>query len=56
VAEAALRGLDNKVIAYELGVAHSTVKVLLARAAFKLGCRTRRELVQRLRLRSSRHE
>jgi DNA-binding CsgD family transcriptional regulator len=53
VAEGALRGLDNKVIAYELGVAHSTVKVLLARAAFKLGCRTRRELVARLRLRSS---
>jgi len=48
VVEAALRGLHNKAIAYELGLAHSTVKVLMMRAATKLGVRTRREVLTRL--------
>jgi DNA-binding CsgD family transcriptional regulator len=41
------RGRSNKEIAHELGVAHSTVRVLLARAAHKLGAQTRDELVAR---------
>jgi DNA-binding CsgD family transcriptional regulator len=39
-------GHHNKLIAYELGIADSTVRVLLARAAAKLGVRTRRELLR----------
>jgi len=38
-------GHDNKIIAYDLGIAHATVKVLMARAAAKLGVRTRAEVV-----------
>jgi DNA-binding CsgD family transcriptional regulator len=38
-------GHDNKVIAYDLGIAHSTVKVLMARAAQKLGVGTRAEVI-----------
>jgi DNA-binding CsgD family transcriptional regulator len=49
VVERALSGSDNKVIAYDLGITHSTVKVLIARAAVKLGVRTRRELLDKLR-------
>ncbi|HET9933111.1 MAG TPA: helix-turn-helix transcriptional regulator [Polyangiaceae bacterium] len=45
VVELAARGLHNKAIAFELGLAHSTVRVLSARAASKLGARSRRELV-----------
>ncbi len=41
----ALRGRDNKVIAYDLGLAHSTVRVLLARAAAKIGAHSRQELL-----------
>ncbi len=37
-------GHANKLIAYELGIAVSTVGVLLGRAARKLGARTRREV------------
>jgi DNA-binding CsgD family transcriptional regulator len=37
-------GRANKEIAYELGIATSTVGVLLARAASRLGVRTRRDL------------
>jgi DNA-binding CsgD family transcriptional regulator len=48
VALAAL-GRTNKLIAYELGLAHSTVRVLMARACGKLGARTRNELVNRRR-------
>jgi DNA-binding CsgD family transcriptional regulator len=44
VALAAL-GLTNKVIAYELGLAFSTVRVLMARASMKLGTATRSELI-----------
>jgi DNA-binding NarL/FixJ family response regulator len=42
----ALRGSANKVIAYDLGLAHSTVRVLMARAATKLGAHSRDELLR----------
>jgi DNA-binding NarL/FixJ family response regulator len=42
----ALRGSANKVIAYDLGLAHSTVRVLMARAASKLGAHSREELLR----------
>ncbi len=38
-------GHDNKVIAYDLGIAHATVKVLMSRAANKLGVRSRSEVI-----------
>ena len=38
-------GHDNKIIAYDLGIAHATVKVLMARAAAKLGVRSRTEAI-----------
>jgi len=41
-------GHSNKSIAYELGLAHSTVRVLLARAGTKLGTRTRSALVKQV--------
>jgi DNA-binding CsgD family transcriptional regulator len=41
-------GQSNKVIAYDLGISDATVRVLIARAAKKLGCRTRAELIQKL--------
>jgi DNA-binding NarL/FixJ family response regulator len=44
--ELAAAGFEPKVIAYDLGLAPSTVRVLLARAGRKLGARTWRELVQ----------
>jgi DNA-binding CsgD family transcriptional regulator len=40
-------GRSNKLIAYELGIAHATVRVLFARAARKLGVQTRLELIAR---------
>jgi DNA-binding CsgD family transcriptional regulator len=46
LAQAAL-GHHNKLIAYDLGVAHSTVRVLLHRAAAKLGAGSRGEAVRR---------
>ena len=45
VAAAAAAGRSNKLIAYELGIAYSTVRVLLSRAAKRLGAKSRRELV-----------
>jgi DNA-binding CsgD family transcriptional regulator len=45
VVTAAAAGRTNKLIAYELGLAYSTVRVLLARAAKRLGVQSRRELV-----------
>jgi DNA-binding CsgD family transcriptional regulator len=39
-------GHHNKLIAYELGIADSTVRVLLSRAAQKLGVRSRSELLR----------
>src|SRR5262249_54733268 len=44
IAHAAL-GRSNKVIAYELGLADSTVRVLIRRAAQKLGARGRAEAI-----------
>ncbi len=41
----AAMGHSNKQIAYDLGIAHATVRVLLARAAQKVGARNRQELV-----------
>jgi len=49
VVERVLRGDTNKVIAYDLGLAWSTVRVLVARATAKLGVRSRAELVAHLR-------
>jgi len=48
VADLAALGRSNKVIAYELGIAHSTVRVLLGRACARLGAHTRSELIARL--------
>lgn len=44
-----LHGHSLKVIAYELDLSYSTVRVLLGRARKKLGVRTREELIARLR-------
>jgi DNA-binding NarL/FixJ family response regulator len=46
VAALAALGHANKVIAFELGIAQSTVAVLLSRAAHKLGAPTRAELAR----------
>jgi hypothetical protein len=35
---------------FDLGLAHSTIKVLMSRAAFKLGVRTRHELLAKLQI------
>jgi DNA-binding NarL/FixJ family response regulator len=43
----ALLGLKNKQIAQRLGLAHSTVRVLFARAATKVGARSRKELLEK---------
>jgi len=48
----AMLGHPNKLIAYELGLATSTVGVLLSRAMAKLGVRSRKELLEALRPRS----
>jgi len=45
VIERVMRGCSNKVIAYDLGIAHATVRVLVFRAMFKLGVRKRADLV-----------
>ena len=43
----AVLGLHNKLIAYNLGISHSTVRVLMARAARRLGASCREELIRR---------
>jgi len=43
----AAEGQHNKLIAYRLGIAHSTVRVLMARAARKLDAHSREELLRR---------
>jgi DNA-binding CsgD family transcriptional regulator len=48
VVRRALRGCSNKEIAYDLGLSHSTIKVLMARAAAKAGARSRKELLVKL--------
>jgi DNA-binding CsgD family transcriptional regulator len=45
VVASAAAGKRNKEIAYELGVAHSTARVLLARACARLGVRSRENLL-----------
>jgi len=47
-------GLSNKQIAYTLGISETTVRVLMARAANRLGVRTRRELLEHPALRDIR--
>jgi DNA-binding CsgD family transcriptional regulator len=49
VAALAALGRSDKLIAYELGVAHSTVRVLMGRVRAKLAVSSRTELVARLR-------
>ena len=46
-------GQSNKEIAYALGIAHSTVRVLLVRAARRLDARTRTDLVRRFEERNA---
>jgi DNA-binding CsgD family transcriptional regulator len=48
-------GHDNKVIAYDMGIAHSTVRVLVARAASKLGVRSRDDVITAYRSLCRRH-
>ncbi len=50
VVHAAL-GLSNKQIAYALGISDATVRVLMARAAGRLGVRSRKQLLQHSALR-----
>jgi DNA-binding CsgD family transcriptional regulator len=44
----ALMGSTTKMIAFDMGISNSTVRVLLARAARKVGARSRRELLERI--------
>lgn len=53
---AASLGKSNKEIACELGLAHATVRVLLARAARKLGATGRRDLLEWLETNSDAHD
>jgi len=48
VVEQVLRGLTNKEIAYDLGIAHATVRVLLHRVMVKMGVQSRGDLLKRL--------
>jgi len=45
IVEHATSGFTNKQIAYNLGISDATVRVLMARAASRIGVRTRRELL-----------
>jgi DNA-binding CsgD family transcriptional regulator len=47
IVEQAMLGRTNKEIAYTLGISDSTVRVLMARAARRLGAQSRRELLAR---------
>jgi DNA-binding CsgD family transcriptional regulator len=47
VVSRALLGQDNKGIAYDLGLSHATVRVLMARAAAKLAAGSRAELLEK---------
>jgi DNA-binding CsgD family transcriptional regulator len=46
----AAMGHHNKLIAYNLGISHSTVRVLSSRAAEKLGAASREDLIRRFNL------
>jgi DNA-binding NarL/FixJ family response regulator len=52
----AIGGRSSKAIAHELRIADSTVRVLLWRAARRLGARTRRELLETALVLSRDHE
>ncbi len=54
VVHAAL-GHSDKQVAYALGISEPTVRVLIARAASRLGVRTRKELLEHAALASLRH-
>ena len=56
VAERAARGQSNKRIAYDLGIADATVRVLVWRASAKLAVRTRAQLVEALSLERERSQ
>lgn len=45
VVQRAMAGSSNKAIAYDLGIADATVRVLLWRAYGKVGVRSRRDLI-----------
>jgi predicted XRE-type DNA-binding protein len=47
------RRLSNKEIADKLGLAHSTIRVLMARAAHKFGVRKRKELLATIAAKAS---
>ena len=49
VVSLATLGCTNKVIAYELGLAYATVRVLMARACAKAGASKRSELLAMVR-------
>jgi DNA-binding CsgD family transcriptional regulator len=49
IAACVAMGHTNKETAYELGLSHSTVRVLVARACAKLGVRSREELIAKYR-------
>jgi DNA-binding CsgD family transcriptional regulator len=49
-------GFTNKQIAYDLGISDATVRVLMARAANRIGVRTRRELLAHPALRELRSQ
>jgi DNA-binding CsgD family transcriptional regulator len=49
VVERVMRGWSNKVIAFDLGIAHATVRVLLHRVMLKIGVQSRGDLEARLR-------
>jgi DNA-binding NarL/FixJ family response regulator len=46
-------GRENKAIAADLGLAPSTVRVLMARAAAKMGARSRKDLIEKARIGAS---
>jgi DNA-binding NarL/FixJ family response regulator len=54
IVEHATHGYTNKQIAYNLGISDATVRVLMARAANRIGVRTRRELLAHPALRDIR--
>ena len=56
VVASAAYGRSNKEIAYDLGISHSTTRVLLARACARLGVRNRRELLDHAVIRWMRGE
>jgi DNA-binding CsgD family transcriptional regulator len=53
VVEHAASGATNKEIAYDLHITHATVRVLLHRAARKLGVRGRAELIEAFKRQSA---